>query len=212
MIILPSKNSNEEKILGVTIDRNLTFHQHIKKMCHKAGQKLSALLTLSPYLDTSKRKIIYTTMVKSQLNYCPLVWMFCPRRSNNLINKVQERALRITYNDQLTNVKSLLLNHIEITIHQRNLQVLMTEIYKIINYIAPPTVSSFFEFRENVHNTGHCQVLSNERKKTINYGLKTLCFRTHFLWANLPTLSVFSREKEKIGREKTVHVGYVKRT
>ena len=44
---LTLKNSNEEEILGVTIDRKLTFHQHIKKMCRKAGQKLSALLRLS---------------------------------------------------------------------------------------------------------------------------------------------------------------------
>ena len=130
---LTLKNSNEEVILGVTIDRTLTFHQHIKKMCRKAGQKSSALLRLSPYLDTNKRKTIYTTMVKSQLNYCPPVWMFCPRRSNNLINIVQERALRIAYNDQQTDFKSLLSNHNEITIHQRNLQVLMIEIYKIIN-------------------------------------------------------------------------------
>ena len=79
---LTLKNSNEEEILGVTIDRKLTFHQHIKKMCRKAGQKLIALLRLSI--------TIYTTMNKSQLNYCPLVWMFCPRRSRNLINKVQE--------------------------------------------------------------------------------------------------------------------------
>ena len=34
----------------------------------------------SSYLDTNKRKTIYTTMVNSQLNYSPLVWMFCPRR------------------------------------------------------------------------------------------------------------------------------------
>ena len=79
-----------------------------KKMCRKAGQKLSTLLRLSPYPDTTKRKTIYTTMVKSQLNYCPLVWMFCPRRSSKLTNKVQERALCITYNDQLTDFKSLL--------------------------------------------------------------------------------------------------------
>ena len=39
---LTLKNSNEEKILGVTIDRKLTFHQHNKKKCRKAGQKLSA--------------------------------------------------------------------------------------------------------------------------------------------------------------------------
>ena len=48
---LTLKNSNQEEILGVTIDRNLTFHRHIKKMCRKAGQKLSALMRLSPHLD-----------------------------------------------------------------------------------------------------------------------------------------------------------------
>ena len=108
---LTLKNRNEEEILGVIIDRKLTFHQHIKKMCCKAAQKLSALLRLSPYPDTNKRKTIYTAMVKSQLNYCPLVWMFRPKRSSNLIKKGQERVLCITYNDQLTDLKSLLSNH-----------------------------------------------------------------------------------------------------
>ena len=44
---LTFKNSNEEEILGVTIDRKFTFHQHTKEMCRKAGQKLSALMRLS---------------------------------------------------------------------------------------------------------------------------------------------------------------------
>ena len=139
-------------------------------MCCKACQKLSALLRISPYLDTNKRKTIYTTMVKSQLNYCPLVWMCCPRRSKNLINKVQERALCITYNDQLIDFKSLLSNHNEITIHQRNLQVSMIEIYKIINHIAPPIMSPLFEIRENTHNARYFQVVSNESRRALNYG------------------------------------------
>ena len=88
--------------------------------------------------------------------------MFCPRRSSNLINKVKERALRITYNVQLTNFKSLVSNHNELTIHQRNMQILMTEIYKVINDIALPIMSSLFEIRENIHNTRYFQVLSNE--------------------------------------------------
>ena len=129
---------------------------------------------------------MYTTMVKSQLNYCPLVWMFCPRRSSNPINKVQERVLRITYNDQLTYFKSLLWNHNEITIHQGNLQVLMTEIYKTINHNATPIMSSLFQIRENTHNTRHFQILSNESRRTINYDLETICYRAPFLWANLP--------------------------
>ena len=173
-------------------------------------------MRLSPYLDTNKRKTIYTTIAKSQLYYCHLVWMFCPRRSSNLIIKVQERALRITYNDQLTDFKSLLSNHNEITIHQRNLQVLMTEIYKIINHIAPPIMSSLFEIRENTHNTRYFQVLSNESRRTVNSGLETICYITPLLWTNLPpgyklanSLNIFKR---KIGKEKIVHVVYPKRT
>ena len=169
---------------------------------------MSALLRLSPYLDTNKRKTIYTTMVKSQLNYCPLVWMFCPRRSSNLINKVQERALRITYNDQLTDLKSLLSNHNEITIHQINLQVLMTEIYKIINHIAPPIMSSLFEIRENTHNKRHFKVFSNESRRTVNYNLETICYRAPFLWQvyhqniNLQmSLNIFKRKRKSWKRE-----------
>ena len=97
--------------------------------------------------------------------------MFCPRRSSNLINKVQEITVRITYNDQLTDFKSLLSNHNEITIYQRNLQVSMTEIYKIINHIAPPIMPSLFEIRENTLNTRHFEVLSNQSRRTVNYGL-----------------------------------------
>ena len=78
------KNSNEWEILGIIIDRKLAFHQHIKKMSRKSRQNLSALLRLSPYLNTNEKKTIYTSLVKSQLNYWPLVWMFCPRSSYNL--------------------------------------------------------------------------------------------------------------------------------
>ena len=41
------------RILTVTIDRKLTFHQYVKKMYRKAGQKLSTLPRASPYLDTN---------------------------------------------------------------------------------------------------------------------------------------------------------------
>ena len=34
------KSSKEETILGVIIDKELTFDSHINRMCKKAGQKL----------------------------------------------------------------------------------------------------------------------------------------------------------------------------
>ena len=129
------------KVLGITLDRNMNFHTHIKNICRKAGQKLSALLRISPYLDQRKKVLLYKSMIKSQFNYCPLVWMFCSRQSNNLINKVHERGLRLTYRDETKDFQQILREQNEITIHQRNLQVLLTEVYKIINCIASPIMN-----------------------------------------------------------------------
>ena len=47
-------------------------------------------------------------MIKSQFNYCPLLWMFCSRQSNNLINKVHERSLRLTYRDETKDFQQIL--------------------------------------------------------------------------------------------------------
>ena len=121
---LTIKNSKEREILGIKIGNSLNFNNHIKSICRKAGQKLSALLRISSNLNM-RPKELYKSMIKSQFSYCPLVWMSCSRQSNNLINKIHERSLRISYNDQKTSYQNLLETHNELTIHQRNLQVLI---------------------------------------------------------------------------------------
>ena len=47
------ENSTEEVVLGVTIDNKL-FDSHIKNICRKASRKLSALLRITNYLNSSR--------------------------------------------------------------------------------------------------------------------------------------------------------------
>ena len=110
-------------------------------------------------------------MIKSQFGYCPLVWIFCFRQSNNLINEVHERILRLIYQDYCK-FKVLLEKQHDFSIYQRNLQVLMTEIYKIVNGIGPPLMNSLFTFRLNQHNLRNFQELATEKRNTVNYGLE----------------------------------------
>ena len=180
------KNCKEFEVLGITIDRNLNFKGHIKNICRKAGQKLSALLRISSHINTDKKSLLYKSMIKSQFAYCPLVWMFCFRQSNNLINKVHERALKLIYQDN-SNFEVLLEKQHDFSIHQRNLQVLMTEIYKIVNGIAPPIMNSLFMFRLNQHNLRNFQELSTEKRNTVNYVLETVKYRAPIIWAKLPS-------------------------
>ena len=53
------------------------FNTHINNVCRKAGKKLRVLLRTSLYLDQGKKVLLYKSMIKSQFNYCPLVWVHC---------------------------------------------------------------------------------------------------------------------------------------
>ena len=119
------KNSNEEVILGIT-----TFDSHVKSIDRKASQKLCALSRISNYLKTNERNFFFCGMIKSQFSYCPLIWIFYSRKSNNLINKIHERSLRIISDDKESVFHTLQQNQNQKTMHQRNLQMVMIEIYK----------------------------------------------------------------------------------
>ena len=111
------KNSKSEKLLGITIDEKLTFNEHIGNLCNKASQKLHALARISKYMDKDKLRTIMKAFITSQFGYCPLVWMYHSRKLNNRINKIQERALRLVYNDNKSNLKELLEKDKSVTIH-----------------------------------------------------------------------------------------------
>ena len=87
--------SQAEKLLGMTVDNNLSFDLHLKILCKKVNQKVSALARIAGILPFQKRHILLKTFIESQFSYCPLIWMFCSAAMNRKINHIHERALRI---------------------------------------------------------------------------------------------------------------------
>ena len=122
--------STNERLLGITIDRDLKFDRHVTKICKKARRKLSALNRISKLLPLSKRKLLFNTFIESQFSYCPLVWMFHDRCINMKINKIHERALRIVYQDDHSSFETLLEKDGSFTVHEKNIQLLAIELYK----------------------------------------------------------------------------------
>ena len=76
------KSSNSQKLVGVAIDSNFTFEEHINNSCRKSSQKLHALSRISQYFLPNKKRILFKTFVTFQFNYFPLVWM-CHSRTLN---------------------------------------------------------------------------------------------------------------------------------
>ena len=64
--------SKKQKLLGVEIDRTLSFDEHIASLCRKAGKKLSVSARLSNFMCTNKKRVLTKSFIESQFGYCPL--------------------------------------------------------------------------------------------------------------------------------------------
>ena len=72
--------------------------------------------------------------------------MFRNRALNNRINKIHKRALRLVYQNKNLSFSELLELGNAVTIHQRNLKVLVTEIFKVKNNLSPEIMKQVFDF------------------------------------------------------------------
>ena len=97
------------KLLGVQIDNNLDFSEHVTTICKNVSKKLHALRRISHYISKNKLRIIMKSFIESQFGYCPLVWMFHSRTLNNRINALHEKALRLVYKDTTLSFEDLLI-------------------------------------------------------------------------------------------------------
>ena len=111
--------SQEEKLLGITIDKKLKFDKHLSIICKKASAKVTALARLANLVTFEKKRILMNAFIESQFSYCPLVWMFCSRDMNRKINRIHERALRMVYLDYTSSLDDLLRRDKTVSIHQR---------------------------------------------------------------------------------------------
>ena len=127
------------------------------------------------------------TFIQSQFNYCPLTWMFHNRTLNNEINRLHERSLRIVYiNDNLTFQELLGIDN-SITIHQKNLQRLATEMDKVKSNIAPLPMHELFTEQISEHDLRNKRCWGIPKVRAVGYGTETITYRGPKTWELLPT-------------------------
>ena len=142
--------SRHEKLLGLGVDKELKFHEHVKTICKKANAKLTALARMIKILPLERKKILFNSFVKSQFSHCPLVWMFNLSISlNSRIDRLYERGLRIVYNDYTSTFDELLIKNKSVRIHHRNIQLVAVEMYKVKNDLCPELMKCLFEKNPN---------------------------------------------------------------
>ena len=176
----------QQKLLGVTIDKNLKFKEHILNQCKKAGKKLSVLGRVCHILNLERRRSLMKAFIESQFGYCPLVWMFCGRQENNRINHLHERALRIVYNDYKSTFENLLELDNSLFIHHRNIRLLSIELYKFKHNLSNQVLLELLNLR-NINYDFRSQIDFELRPiYTTAYSLRSLKYSAPKIWNIVP--------------------------
>ena len=83
--------SDDLTLLGVIIDKSLTFKKHIENLLCEGQYKLHALSCIRKFLTVEKAKTPGNDFIDSQFNYVPVIWMFCKKRFYSKIEKNHHR-------------------------------------------------------------------------------------------------------------------------
>ena len=178
-------SSPSEKLLGITLDSELKFEEHINKICNIVNKKLNALHRIGNHMSLDKRKMLLRAFIESQ--FSSLIWMFHSRTLNNKINRLHEKALRIVYGDYKSKFDELLEKDYSFSIHHRNIQTLAIDKFKFLNGLSPQIGNEVFQVKSPApYYLSDKNELYSKNPNTVTHGTERASFMAPKIWSIVP--------------------------
>ena len=92
---VPIENVEEEKDLGVIIDRKLSFRQHIAKKVPIANRNLGIIYRTFTYLNPEIFLSLFKNIVRLHLEYASVIWSPLYKKDKITLENIQHRATRL---------------------------------------------------------------------------------------------------------------------
>ena len=86
------KPSPDLKLLGATLDDELSFSSHLSDICKKESKKVSVIARLRFMIPREAKLQLYKSAILPNLTYCHLMWHFCKASDARKLERAQERA------------------------------------------------------------------------------------------------------------------------
>ena len=99
---------------------------------------------------------------------------------------LHERALILAYKGYQSSFEMLLRKDGSVTIHHKNLQLLATEIYKVIHGIAPKIMNEIIQVKESKINLRSDTIFKEKKISTTYYGQQSISYFAPRIWKLVP--------------------------
>ena len=185
----PINQVSTTKSLGILIDSNLTWGNHIDKLAKKIASGIAAVKRVRPFVPSATLHLIYKALIQPHFDYCNVVWGNCSMKLADKLQKLQNRAARtLTFSNYDTDAAQLFerLNWENLSTQHDIQKAIM--VFKSLNNLAPEYLCSKFINRSM---TTPYTFRDSENKLAIplprtNYLRNSFSYSGAVLWNSLP--------------------------
>lgn len=178
------KSYNSIKLLGVNIDDNLNFSDHISNICKKSSQRVGVINRLRKLIPAKAKLQLFKASILPYLTYCSIVWNCCKASDSRKLERVQERALRAVYCDSISTYSDLLKRANLKTLRNRRLHDIAVLMFKVKNDLCPNNIKNLFVINNNKYNLRNNDFII-PRVSTTRYGKHSLRYLGPVIWSKL---------------------------
>ena len=183
---VPLKQSSVEKDIGVFIDSQLKFDEHINSKVNKANACMGLIRRTYEYIDEVTFKTLYKALVRPHLEYANQVWSPNLKRQETVIENVQRRATKLVLGLAELSYEERLRKLGLPTLKYRRKRGDMIEMYKILTNKYDERVTNFVKLNESDKGTrGHRYKIEKKQIRLETRKASFIC-RSTDLWNNLP--------------------------
>ena len=173
---------DNHKVLGVTIDNNLSWTNHLTSLCKRICVKTHQLSKIKHFLNLHSRNLFFKTQIQSLIDYSSTLWDTASANTLKPLIRLHKRAIKLVLQKttSLTDDDYKSLN--VLPIYKRlnfNKGILM---HKIITGKAPPYLTNSFSI-----NQSRCKLNIHVPNPRIDLYKSSLTYSGAKLWNSLPT-------------------------
>ena len=174
-----------EKDLGVYVDEELKFHQHVRLSVKKANRILGLIRHTFNNLDETSLPLLYKSLVRPHLEYANTIWHPRFAMDREEIEKVQHRATKLI--PQISHLPyDQRLEYLGLpSLQYRRIRADLIQTYKIFTKQERLDPAIFFVPHQYSSTRGHSKKLQKPRSNT-NLRLHSFSNRIVNTWNSLP--------------------------
>ena len=183
------KKVNNYKYLGVTIDSNLNWSEHIEALKTKLLKTIGILYKTRYYLNQNSLYYIFNSLLMSHVRYGLLCWGRASRTKINEINKLINRAIRcIHFKSWKESVSSIKIAKKILDVENMFQYELGVFMHKFKRDILPINFKPYFTSINKIHNHSTRFSETNYYFPRVNslYGSKSLSYLGCKVWEEIP--------------------------